>query len=318
MQVPIHVMPSYTTFTCNGSCQLLDSLNVTPSSISWESSGVILQQGGFHFGNLCAGNYVVNYVQNGLPVTIPFEVIINSDDPCANFEGILSINNSMDSLTCDGAITVNFANGYAPYGCDWIYGSSAASLTISNLCPGNYCGLIYDSYGCGTLICGEVITSSTIGDTLILSNSGTCNNPSGFNSLSIEECAMDYNAIDSVYIGNLVNPSAPFEDFLCEWVIVDTAGIAINFPVFYPGVANSGCMELQLILYCYQKTLDYKTIVINSNAMIGFVGLTEFNSDQKYVVSVSDLLGRETTIEPNQLLIYTYSDGSKEKIFILE
>jgi hypothetical protein len=36
------------------------------------------------------------------------------------------------------------------------------------------------------------------------------------------------------------------------------------------------------------------------------------------VVSVSDLLGRETTIEPNQLLIYTYSDGSKEKIFILE
>ena len=318
MQVPIHVMPSYTAVTCNGSCQLWDTLNVTPSSISWASSGTILQQGGFNFGNLCAGNYIVNYIQNGLPVTIPFEVINNNGDPCANFEGVLSINNSMDSISCDGAITVNFTNGHAPYGCDWIYGSSAASLSIGNLCPGNYCGSIYDSYGCGTMICGEIITSSTIGDTLILSNSGTCNNPSGFNSLSIEECAIDYNAIDSIYIGNLVNPSAPFEDFLCEWVIVDSAGIAINYPVIYPGIASSGCMSLQLILYCYQKSMNYKSIIINSNEMIGFVGMDEFNGDKKQLVSVTDLHGRESTMEPNQLLIYTYSDGSKEKIFIHE
>ena len=95
MQVPIDVMPSYTAVTCNGSCQLLDSLNVTPSSISWESSGTILQQGGFIFSNLCAGNYIINYIQNGLPVTIPFEIINNNGDPCVNFQGVLSINNSL-------------------------------------------------------------------------------------------------------------------------------------------------------------------------------------------------------------------------------
>ena len=248
MQVPIDVMPSYTAVTCNGSCQLLDSLNVTPSSISWESSGTILQQGGFIFSNLCAGNYIINYIQNGLPVTIPFEVINNNGDPCVNFQGVLSINNSLDSTSCDGAITVNFTNGHAPYGCNWIYGSSAASLSINNLCPGTYCGFIYDSYGCGTDICGEIITSSTIGDTLIISNSGTCNSPTGINSLSIEECSIDYNAIDSVYISNLINPTVPFEDFICEWVIVDTTGFAINYPVIYPGIASSGCMNLQLIL----------------------------------------------------------------------
>jgi mRNA-degrading endonuclease YafQ of YafQ-DinJ toxin-antitoxin module len=44
-----------------------------------------------------------------------------------------------------------------------------------------------------------------------------------------------------------------------------------------------------------------------------------FSSEQKIqIVSVVYLLGRETTIEPNQLLIYTYSDGAKEKKFINE
>jgi hypothetical protein len=46
--------------------------------------------------------------------------------------------------------------------------------------------------------------------------------------------------------------------------------------------------------------------------------MDEFNGDKKQLVSVTDLHGRESTMEPNQLLIYTYSDGSKEKIFINE
>ena len=52
--------------------------------------------------------------------------------------------------------------------------------------------------------------------------------------------------------------------------------------------------------------------------MRGFVGMDEFNGDKKQLVSVTDLLGRESTMEPNQLLIYTYSDGTMEKVFIYE
>ena len=38
----------------------------------------------------------------------------------------------------------------------------------------------------------------------------------------------------------------------------------------------------------------------------------------KQLVSVTDLLGRETKIQPNKVLIYTYSDGSREIKYINE
>jgi hypothetical protein len=49
------------------------------------------------------------------------------------------------------------------------------------------------------------------------------------------------------------------------------------------------------------------------------LGLGEIELDQnRYLVKVVDLLGRETSIQPNTVQIYLYSDGTIEKIFRVE
>jgi hypothetical protein len=48
------------------------------------------------------------------------------------------------------------------------------------------------------------------------------------------------------------------------------------------------------------------------------VGINELTGNNKQLVSVVDLMGRETKIQPNKVLIYTYSDGSREIKYINE
>ena len=76
-----------------------------------------------------------------------------------------------------------------------------------------------------------------------------------------------------------------------------------------------GCNELQFILYCFQKSSTIHTIVMSSSVSVEISGIDELLGDTKQLIRVSDLMGRETVIQANKILIYTYSDGSKEKIF---
>ncbi len=48
------------------------------------------------------------------------------------------------------------------------------------------------------------------------------------------------------------------------------------------------------------------------------VGFKEIQFDKKYLVKVYNMLGIETSIVPNELLIFLYSDGSREKRVIVE
>ena len=48
------------------------------------------------------------------------------------------------------------------------------------------------------------------------------------------------------------------------------------------------------------------------------VGMDEIGSSQKELVKIVDLMGRETENKPNTLLIYIYSDGTKEKLYRVE
>ncbi|MDX1447104.1 hypothetical protein [Lishizhenia sp.] len=52
---------------------------------------------------------------------------------------------------------------------------------------------------------------------------------------------------------------------------------------------------------------------------LGYIGIKEPQiNKKKELVKVVDILGRETTIKPNELLIYMYSDGSTEKVYFSE
>jgi hypothetical protein len=83
-------------------------------------------------------------------------------------------------------------------------------------------------------------------------------------------------------------------------------------------IDSTGCYNFQLVVYCYNKSMNYKTIVINQNEYLGFAGINELSGNSKQLVSVVDLMGKEVSIQPNKFLIYTYSDGSKEIKYINE
>jgi hypothetical protein len=57
---------------------------------------------------------------------------------------------------------------------------------------------------------------------------------------------------------------------------------------------------------------------MSSSVNVQFSDIKELTGNNKQLVSVTDLLGRDTKIQPNKLLIYSYSDGSKEIKYINE
>lgn len=48
------------------------------------------------------------------------------------------------------------------------------------------------------------------------------------------------------------------------------------------------------------------------------LGVIELKNEPKKLLRIIDLLGRETISEPNKLLIYFYSDGSTEKVYVTQ
>lgn len=51
--------------------------------------------------------------------------------------------------------------------------------------------------------------------------------------------------------------------------------------------------------------------------LIDFIGISELNPNEKQLLKIVDLTGRETTFTTNTPLIYIYSDGSTERVFVI-
>jgi hypothetical protein len=68
---------------------------------------------------------------------------------------------------------------------------------------------------------------------------------------------------------------------------------------------------------CFTQTTNF-TIFINFVVDCSVLELNEVTVNKKEIVKVVDLMGRETTIMFNQPMIYVYSDGSKEIMYINE
>ena len=79
---------------------------------------------------------------------------------------------------------------------------------------------------------------------------------------------------------------------------------------------NTACYELQLQLYCYQKSSNIKTLILTQGMYLDYTGIDELLEHRKQLSRVVDLMGRETTIQTNKLLFYIYDDGSIEKVYI--
>jgi hypothetical protein len=310
----------YTTQTsgpniCDGTA-VLDTSNINMTSIFWQGMGMIINQGSYMVTNLCVGTYSVTFNSNGTPVTLTFNITAGSFNPCLNFGGFTTPTNSVDSTSCDGIMMASIVNGTAPY--TYLWSNGATTSEIPYLCPGVYCCYVADANGCTATLCDTIgVQSPNYGDTLYITAAGMCNNPIGTLTSVVEDCNLNYNSIDSAFLSSITIPTNPLDSVMVTWMLVDTNGVNLPYQV-YTTIPSTGCYNFQLIVYCLQKSMDYKTIVANATWYMDNVGIKELTGNNKQLVSVADLLGRETKIQTNKMLIYTYSDGSREIKYINE
>jgi hypothetical protein len=306
-QTMVYTSPTSGPNICDGTAVLDTSVNL--SVINWNGFGTVIQSGGYYVDSLCPGTYTVSFVVNNTPTTLTFNITSGTFNPCLNFGGYIA---TVDSTLYNGTMTAYPLNGTAPYTYQWNNG--VTSPTINNLGPGGYCCYIVDANGCMTTICDSIVTQSpNLGDTLIITNAGTCNNPIGTISLTVEDCMLDYNAVDTAYIVSIINPFNPLDTSICSWVVVDTNNLYSTYPIYF-SVNTQGCYNFQVIVFCPIKSMNYKTLILNQTEYVGFVGIEELTQYGKTIVKITDMLGRECKPESGELHIIRYSDGSTEKV----
>ena len=187
---------------------------------------------------------------------------------------------------------------------------------VDSLCPGTYTvSFVMNNFPTTLTFNIGYDTTTNYGDTLVITNIGVCNNPIGTLNYSIEDCALNYNAVDSVYISNIIYPSNPLDGTVCVWNVIDTNGVNLIYTTIYTGVMTTGCYNFQLIIYCTQKSMNYKTIIVSQTENVGFVGINELSMNKRKLIKVIDMMGNETKLESNRFLIKCYDDGTTEKVF---
>jgi len=306
---------------CNGSA-CLDSTAVgvvNQTSIYWAGGGAILQQGTYCIDSLCAGTYTVSYTINGTSMTSTFTIGSGSGNPCNSLTASLTIQPTSTASSCDGSATCTTTGGSAPYTYQWSNGETPN--TASNLCAGSYiCCYVTDMNGCTTTACDSISyqgQTSGGGDTLVISGNGGCNNPAGSIVMQIEDCTFDFNAVDTAYLSTVVLGSTAIDSSLVLWVFVDTNGVSTTITSVAPGFNANGCYDYTLILYCSQKSMNIKYIFVNGQYNFQSANIESLTNTSKELVKILDLSGREVTNEnANWILIYHYSDGSHQKVFV--
>jgi hypothetical protein len=306
---------------CDG-IATLDCTNMDTMSIIWQEIAQLpsVIPSAFPSALLCAGNYSVTYSStSGFQETLYFTILEGVVSPCLGYQLIMSTTNSLDSITCDGTATVTVINGMAPISYNWIGIGTLTTNTLTNLCPGIYYCEVTDANGCQDVTWIDVLDASQLtGDTLIINGGSGCSPSIGTSTAMLEDCFLDFSSVDTAFISLITYPTNPMDSLLVIWSVLDSTGMSMqNYAVYYPGLAM-GCNELQFILYCFQKSSTIHTIVMTSSVSLAFSGIDELSGDTKQLIRVSNLMGRETVVQANKILIYTFSDGSKEKIFIYE
>ncbi|MEN9972499.1 MAG: hypothetical protein RIS20_846 [Bacteroidota bacterium] len=114
------------------------------------------------------------------------------------------------------------------------------------------------------------------------------------------------------------NPNVQFDVFFTP-LYLDSNGVEQQAWLqynFLPATINvSGCHQFEMQFLCPEG--DTIIFVGTWNIQIADIEALEIPSDRK-LVKMTDLMGNECLEEKNRLLIYSYSDGTKEKVFISE
>lgn len=154
--------------------------------------------------------------------------------------------------------------------------------------------------------------------------------------------AANWSFVDSITPGNSLNmPSAGIIEFEFDsqdniWAIFQSDHLSDPTHVGYYNRINNTWEQVydavnSPIDFNYELTLEidssdnvwlsngFNLYVLKINNWPSWLGQNELSfNQQKELIGVYDVLGRETEEKPNTVLIYVYSDGTSKKVFRLE
>jgi hypothetical protein len=203
----VNTYDSSDSLSCDGAAHM-DSIALA-TNIVWYSNGVVMQNNGAWFINLCPGVYTVTYTNGfGNSVSDTFNIGVYIPNPCQGFSASIFNTQVTDTVNCDGSAEVYISYGTAPYSYLWNSGSTLDS--ISNLCSGYYNCSVTDANGCA------FTTSTYISDVFFQSDT----NLTIFNSTDPNNC--DGGAMmDSVSINNAI--------WSQNGIVIQNGGYMINY-----------------------------------------------------------------------------------------
>lgn len=138
-----------------------------------------------------------------------------------------------------------------------------------------------------------------------------------YNNMGAFYTAKAINSIDTIYFGPVAKKIFNISDDCFFSGYEDYA---------YEGVLGffDSCFEYSNWLLCY--TIFDSAYQVNSNTFTYMssgicsinLGIDEINNENKKIVKIVDMMGREVIDNPNNIFIYIYDDGSTEKVFRIE
>ena len=305
-QSPVLVQNASGPNLCNGAAFLIDSSAIV-STISWQGNGVLVS-GVMSATGLCPGSYLCLYASltpNGLDSNYVYFVVGNGTvNPCAGYQVSSTVTNTSAALLCNGAIAVSVTGGSAPYSYYWTNNISGSNPT--NLCAGSYDVLVMDANGCAdslTAVVG-VASNPTVSDSLIFSATNPyLNSPVlGTITTSLEDCLLNFNAVDSVAMTGITsfssNPST-IDSVIVTWTVWDTTGTVIaTYPVMYV-MSNSivGVYNFMFVLYCSQKSSNVKTIIVNQYMNLSSLSL---DANEETMFTIVNPIANELVVDFQQ------------------
>ncbi|MBP5995880.1 MAG: T9SS type A sorting domain-containing protein [Crocinitomicaceae bacterium] len=249
--------PTSAANVCDGSVNVTAVGGSAPYTYQWSNGGMINTPA---LTNLCIGTYSVTVIDaNGCSETSGATVVVDSTiaNPCAGFYVNCSNIDATSSTACDGSATINIVGGTNPYTVQWSNGST--SLSIGNLCVGNYTVMVQDNNQCTfNWSCTIGNSSPNIDSVTVIGNLATGSNVIGTMSSGwIYNCTIDLAALDTAYMVSATFGNTMFtqDSLYTTWYLVDTNGnyMYVNYNYSIP-FGTTGLYNLILQLYCPIKS----------------------------------------------------------------
>jgi hypothetical protein len=263
---------------CAGYLEAYPSGGAPPYSYSWSNQGTTALIDG-----LCAGSYNVTVTDtNACEVTISGMVYDSTSTQSSDTSFVINVNTTNVSAdgVCDGNMQTSIVGGTAPY--SFIHSGGETTANLTNLCAGFYTVTVIDVNGDSLSYSYLISSPETYYDNDTYVDSVVVDSVS---SMLSEDCDINYQNVDSVYISSIEFPVA--DSAIVNWIVFYNGTQSTVITESYYLQSGNGTYVLELSLYCPNRATDnflkatdqiyYTTDLIGATGVNGISELNDVN-----------------------------------------